>query len=126
MGNDMNAVLKPIGFGVAAYAISAVCLWFVFSYVLTPVMPGAIWVLPAVLTLVPLFLSGYVASRSAISNPRSRKVALGVVAGLIGYGITLVITQAQGEGWLFVLLFLGAATVSAIGSFLGARQKNVP
>jgi hypothetical protein len=122
----MNAFLKPIGFGVAAYVISAVALWFVLSYVLTPVMPGAIWALAAVVTLVPLFLSGYVAARSAISNHRSRKVAFGVVAGLIGYGITLVITQAQGEGWFFVLLFLGAATVSVIGSFLGARQENAP
>lgn len=120
----MNAIIKPIAFGVAAYVISAVALWFVLSHVLFPAMPGAIWLLPAVITLVPLFLSGYVAARFTVSSHHSRRVALGVVAGLIGYGISLVITQAQGEVWFFVLFVLGAAIVAALGSFLGARQEN--
>jgi len=120
----MNAIIKPIAFGVAAYVISAVGLWFVLSYVLFPVMPDAIWLLPAVITLVPLFLSGYVAARFTVSSHRSRRVAFGVVAGLIGYGISLVITQAQGEVWFFALFVFGAAIVAALGSLLGARQEN--
>jgi len=120
----MNAIIKPIAFGVAAYVISAVGLWFVLSYVLFPVMPGAIWLLPTAITLVPLFLSGYVAARFTVSSHRSRRVVFGVVAGLIGYGISLVITQAQGEVWFFVLFVLGAAIVAALGSFLGTRQEN--
>lgn len=122
----MNSVLKPIGIGVAAYVISAVCLWFVLSYVLYPVIPGAIWALPAVVTLVPLFLSGYVAAKVTVSSHRSRKVGIGIIAGLIGFGISLVITQAQGAGWFFVLFVLGAAIVAAIGGFLGVRGKNAP
>lgn len=120
----MNAIIKPIAFGVAAYLISAVGLWFALSYVLFPFMPGAIWLLPAVITLVPLFLSGYVAARFTLSSHRSRRVAFGVVAGLIGYGVSLLVTHAQGESWFFVLLVVGAAIVASLGGFLGARQEN--
>ena len=120
----MNAFIKPIALGLAAYVASVVGLWFVLSYVLFPVMPGAIWLLPAVVTLVPLFLSGYVAARFTASNHRARRVAFGVIAALIGYGISLVITQAQGEAWFFVLFMLGAAIVAAAGGFIGARQNN--
>jgi hypothetical protein len=120
----MNAIIKPIALGLAAYVASAVGLWFVLSYVLFPAMPGAIWLLPAVITLVPLFFSGYVAARFTVSNHRARRVAFGVIAALIGYGISLVITQAQGEVWFFVLFILGAAIVAAAGSFIGARQNN--
>lgn len=93
----MNAAVRPIAFGVAAYIVCAVGLWFVMSYVLFPFMPKAIWLLPAAITLVPLFLAGYVAARSAGSNRRSRRVTFGVVAGLVGYGISLALIQAQGE-----------------------------
>ena len=121
----MNAIIKPVALGVVAYIISAVRLWFVLSFVLFPVMPNAaFWLLPAVTTLVPLFLSGYAAASFTVSSHRSRKVAIGVVAGLIGFGISMVVTQAQGQVWFFVLFILGAAVVSALGSFLGARQVN--
>lgn len=120
----MNAIVKPIGFGVAAYVVSAIGLWFVMSYLLFPLMPGAIWLLPAMVTLVPLFLSGYVGARLTVSRHLSRRVAFGVVAGLIGYGISLVVTQARGEIWFFGLFLLGAAVVAAFGGFLGARQRN--
>ena len=122
----MNAVLKPLALGVAAYITAAVGLWFVLSHILFPFMPGAIWALPAAITLVPLFLSGYVAARLTASRHRSRKVAFGVIAGLVGFGISLVITQSHGEVWLFAPLLLGAAIVAALGSFLGARRENAP
>jgi hypothetical protein len=120
----VNAIIKPIALGVAAYVVSAVGLWFVLSRILFPSMPGTIWLLPAVVTLVPLLLSGYVAARFTVSKHRLRKVALGVVAGLIGYGISLIITQAQGEVWFFALFVFGAGIVAALGSILGARQEN--
>jgi hypothetical protein len=119
-------ILKPLAFGVAGYITAAVGLWFVLSHILFPFMPGAIWALPAVVTLAPLFLSGYVAARFTASSYRSRKVAFGVIAGLMGFGISLVITQSHGEVWFFAPLVLGAAIVAALGSFLGARRENVP
>ena len=118
----MNAIIKPIALGVAAYVASATGLWFSFS--LFSSMPETAWLLPAVVTLVPLFLSGFVAARFAISNHRARRVSLGVIAGLIGFGFSLVLTQAQGEVWFFMLFILGAAIVAAAGSFIGARQNN--
>ena len=120
----MNAFIKPIAFGVAAYVVSAVGLWFVLSYVLIAVMSEVFWLLPAVLTLVPLFISGYVAARFTVSNQRVRRVAFGVIAGLIGYGISSAVTRVGGEAWFLVLLVFGAAIVAAAGSFLGARREN--
>lgn len=120
----MSAAIKPVALGVAAYIMSAVGLWFVLSFVLLPVMPDTIWLLPATITLVPLLLAGYVAARFAISSHRSHRVAFGVIAGLIGYGISLVVTQARGEVWFFVLFVFGAAIVAALGGLLGARQQN--
>jgi hypothetical protein len=87
-------------------------------------MSEIFWLLPAVFTLVPLFISGFVAARFTVSNQRVRKVATGVIAGLIGYGISLAVTQAGGEAWFLILLVFGAAIVAAAGSFFGARQEN--
>jgi peptidoglycan/LPS O-acetylase OafA/YrhL len=120
----MNAIIKPIAFGVVAYVVSAVGLWFVLSYALISVMPEIFWLLPTVFTLVPLFISGYVAARFTISNQRVRKVVFGVIAGLIGYGISIVVTQASGEAWFLILLVFGAAIVAAAGSFFGSRREN--
>lgn len=120
----MHAVAKTIALGVAAYVSAALGIWFVLSYLLMPVAERVIWILPAATTLVPLFFSGYVAARHAKSSHRTRRVGLGVVAGVTGFGLFLVITQARGEIWLFVILSLGAAVVAAIGGLAGTRPKN--
>jgi hypothetical protein len=122
----MNAIFKPVAYGLAAYLVSAVGLWFVLLFVLLPVMPATTWLLPAVITLIPLFLSGYVTAKVAVSSHRSRRVVLGGVAGIIGFGISLVITQAQGEAWPFILLAIGGAAVAASGGFLGSQKQNLP
>ena len=99
----MNAIIKPIALGVAAYVVSGVGLWFVVSFVLMRVVSSVVWLLPAVTTLVPLFVSGYIAARYTASSHRSRRIAFGVIAGIIGFALTLLITQAQGEAWFFGL-----------------------
>jgi len=117
----MRAILRPIALGMAAYTVSVVGLWFVLSYVLL-LMPTAIGEMMVAITLVPLFLSGYVGARFTVSRHRTRRIVLGSVAALIGYGFYLVAVQARGEAWLFVLLFSGAAAVSALGALLGTAR----
>lgn len=120
----MKAIIIPIVLGLAAYVASAVGLWFMLSYLLLPAMPGLIWLLPAIITLVPLFISGYVSARVTVSSYRARRVAFGIIAALIGYGATMLITQAQIEAWILVFFVLGAAIVAAAGGLLGTRKEN--
>ncbi len=120
----MNAIIKPIALGVTAYLVSAVGLWFVVSFVLMRFLSSVVWLLPAVTTLVPLFVSGYTAARCTISSHRLRRIAFGVTAGIIGLALALFITHAQGEAWFFGLFIFGAAIVAAAGGFIGTRVKN--
>lgn len=119
----MNAILKPIALGVGTYLITGVGLWFVLSFVLMPFMSEVFWVLPGAVTIVPLFVSGYVAARYTGSSHRFRRTLLGIIAGMIGFALSLVITSAGGLPWFLGLLFLGAAAVAATGAALGARAK---
>ena len=98
----MKAIIIPIVLGLAAYVASAIGLWFMLPSLLLPAMPGLIWLLPAIITLVPLFISGYVSARVTVSSYRARRVAFGIIVALIGYGATMLITQAQIEAWVFV------------------------
>lgn len=120
----MKAIIIPIVLGLAAYVASAIGLWFMLPSLLLPAMPGLIWLLPAIITLVPLFISGYVSARVTVSSYRARRVAFGIIVALIGYGATMLITQAQIEAWVFVFFVLGAAIVAAAGGLLVTRKEN--
>lgn len=120
----MKAVIKPLLVGVATYIVCAVGLWFVLSYLLVPIIEDVIWLIPAASTLVPLFLSGHVAASRTVSRRRALRIAFGTTAGLVGFALTLLVTQSRGEVWLDIVLCLGAATVAAAGALIGTRSHS--
>ena len=124
--SELIAVVRPLALGVASYVVSAIGLWFVLSYLLWAILPDLVWVLVGSVTIVPLFVSGYVGARLTRSRYRMRRIAFGIVAGLIGYGISLVATQSRGTLWISVVLLIGAATVAGVGAAIGTLGSAPP
>ncbi len=121
-----KAIIIPIALGVAAYIVSGVGLSFIFSFLIIPLDENLMWLYPATTTLIPLFLSGYVAGRYTVSAHRILKITFGTVSGVIGFALTLYLTlelvQPSGA-WFLVVFFFGATIVAATGAFISTRPK---
>ena len=122
----MIEVLKSLAIGVAAYILCAVGIWFALSLLLSlsPIGESSAWVIPAAMALIPLFVARFVTARFSALSQRHKRVLLGVAAGLLGFFVSLLITQTQGELWVLIPVLLGAAAVAAAGGLAGARRTN--
>ncbi len=80
----------------------------------------------AAATLIPLFLSGYMAGRYTDSAHRILKITFGAVSGIIGFALTMYLTLVPGQSggaWVVVVFFFGATIVAASGAFISTRSK---
>jgi hypothetical protein len=120
----MNSLIKPISLGIVTYILTAIGLWFVLSLIFSTVSEKVLLLVPITSALIALLVSGYITSINLKTHKLSQKITYSSITGIIGFSLSLLITQAKGEISLLIFLLLGAAAVSAFGGLIGGR-KNV-
>jgi hypothetical protein len=101
-------------------------MWFVMPMLLTPLFGQEGWQgwFPAMVILPPLFIGGYVAACYAKSRYRASYAMLGALVGLAAsLAVFSILTSNVSPNfrWLYGVVMVAGAVVSALGAVCAAR-----
>ena len=117
-------MFKPVIIGIVTYILTAIGLWFFLSLLFVSLTEKVFFLVPFISAIIPLIVSGYVVGINLKRTSIIQLILYSGLVGLVGFSLSLLVTEARGEKSLFIILLLGAFALSALGGFVGGR-KNV-
>ncbi|WP_199930356.1 hypothetical protein [Sedimenticola thiotaurini] len=122
----MGALLKPFVFGSVVGILAVLGLWLAIPLLSSTF--GESWFpwYPALVTILPLLLGGYVAARSMRSIYLSRYLIMVALVGSVVMVFIEAATESSGD-WdvaIQTFLILAASSIAMAGAYIGSLHNR--